>query len=289
MKVLLVGVLFVQLSLIAAAPVCDTVTHDHEGEYECEDGWTKFGLNCYKKEEDMQKWAAAEAHCVEHGGHLVSILSEKENEFVKGLGTDVWLGLSDKGTEGTFVWTDGSPATSYTNWAAGQPDDWQVTGGEDCTHNLAAGTWNDLACDGTRKSICKKKATKKCKTGFALFKQTGDCYRLMEVAKPWYEAEHDCAEQGAHLVSIQSLEENKHVISLKADQYLWIGLTDKGKEGTFSWTDGSALVFTHWATGQPDNWQTVGGEDCVHTLKPDRDGGWNDNKCTTKMMYVCKH
>ena len=31
-----------------------------------------------------------------------------------------WMGLSDEAAEGTWLWSDGTPA-GYTNWAANQP------------------------------------------------------------------------------------------------------------------------------------------------------------------------
>ncbi len=42
--------------------------------------------------------------------------------MIKGVpDSDVWIGLSDIGSQGKFHWTDESDL-DYTNWAIGQPD-----------------------------------------------------------------------------------------------------------------------------------------------------------------------
>ena len=42
---------------------------------------------------------------------------------------DVWIGASDSESDGTFVWTDGSTATtaSFTYWQSNQPRNRQVS------------------------------------------------------------------------------------------------------------------------------------------------------------------
>ena len=71
--------------------------------------------------EPVPSWTEAEAAAVAAGGHLASIQSAQQNQLIIGtLGANRWIGLNDVTTEGTFVWSDGSPV-SYTNWALGEP------------------------------------------------------------------------------------------------------------------------------------------------------------------------
>jgi len=56
-------------------------------------------------------WEMAEAEAVANGGHLASITSIEEQEFIIetfGSVGDLWIGLNDIETEGTFAWTDGT-------------------------------------------------------------------------------------------------------------------------------------------------------------------------------------
>jgi len=97
-------------------------------------------------------WTAAEAAAVVLGGHLVTIDDQAEHDWVlaqyhnwQGVDVDLWIGLNDTVSEGTFAWVDGTPV-SFTNWDLNEPND--GAGGEDyCAmrKNNPLAFWNDLA------------------------------------------------------------------------------------------------------------------------------------------------
>ena len=94
-------------------------------------------------------WTASEALAVALGGHLVSIGSQAEQDFVAsnfgnlgGVDRRIWIGFNDQTTEGVFEWSDGTPA-KYTNWNPGEPNN--SGGAEDYAELLGSnGRWNDL-------------------------------------------------------------------------------------------------------------------------------------------------
>nr|XP_017516393.2 C-type lectin domain family 4 member F isoform X1 [Manis javanica] len=114
-------------------------------------------------------------------------------------------------------------------------------------------------------------------------------YYFSRVKKSWHEAEQFCVFQGAHLASVTSEEEQAFLTETTGTSYHWIGLTDRGTEGSWRWVDGTpfsnAQIRAFWDRNQPDNWQHKNGqtEDCVHVQQK-----WNDMACDTPYHWVCK-
>ncbi len=102
-------------------------------------------------------WESAQEIAKKFQGHLVTINNQDENDllidtFKIPLESDpnqyesLWIGLTDKDTEGKFQWINGEKVT-YTNWDQGQPDHLQDT--EDYGYlQLSDGQWGDLPKDG---------------------------------------------------------------------------------------------------------------------------------------------
>ena len=56
----------------------------------CPEGWQRFEGSCYQfTVEPALQWTDAEAQCVSQGGHLVSITSQAEQDFIYG-GFPLW-------------------------------------------------------------------------------------------------------------------------------------------------------------------------------------------------------
>jgi hypothetical protein len=102
-----------------------------------------FGGHAYFLSNSATTPENAHAQAIATGGHLVTINSAAENTFVANFNssTRIWIGYTDRITEGTYKWITNEPVT-YTNWASGEPnnagdEDWAVI------NWTGVGTWND--------------------------------------------------------------------------------------------------------------------------------------------------
>jgi hypothetical protein len=120
--------------------------------------------HAYRRSSPELTFEQAEAEAVALGGHLVSLTSAQEQDFVLNnflSGAQqfdtYWIGLTDADsytTEGTFVWTSGEPV-GYTNWAPFEPNDnfpGEDYGAINWFHHIGnlslPVAWNDLANQG---------------------------------------------------------------------------------------------------------------------------------------------
>ena len=110
----------------------------------------------------MEKtWNDAQQVCESWNSSLTSIHSGAESDFILGQvrstnTSEFWIGLTDRANEGSFEWVDGSDMT-YTNWAEGQPDDFESN--QDCGIFVLtwAFGWDDDKCfDTTNPFVCRQ-------------------------------------------------------------------------------------------------------------------------------------
>ncbi|XP_036054322.1 asialoglycoprotein receptor 2 isoform X2 [Onychomys torridus] len=116
----------------------------------------------------------------------------------------------------------------------------------------------------------------------------GNCYWFSKDGLTWAEAAEYCQLESAHLLVINSWEEQKFVVKHTGLFHTWIGLTDR--DGSWKWVDGTEYRsnYKNWAYTQPDNWQgheQGGSEDCAEMLS---DGYWNDNFCRQVNRWACE-
>jgi hypothetical protein len=86
--------------------------------------WTG-NRHAYQRFNIPLKWTDAKAYCSGLDGHLATLTSQAENDWVwNNLGVngiDIWLGGTDEAHEGFWTWVTGEP-WGYANWSPGQPD-----------------------------------------------------------------------------------------------------------------------------------------------------------------------
>jgi len=110
-------------------------------------------------------WPIAREMCVSMGLDLLKITTFAENDLALSLMLahntqegNVWIGLNDFQSEGTFLWAD-STNPSYVNWNMGEPNN--DGGSEDCgelKRDSPPGAWNDNRCDMMNAFLCSGSA-----------------------------------------------------------------------------------------------------------------------------------
>ncbi len=84
----------------------------------------------------------------------------------------------------------------------------------------------------------------------------GHAYALYNMGKDWVAAKKYCEKLGGHLVTITSSGEQSFIekllrASAKKNKY-WIG--GIRVDGGFAWVTGEKWKYTHWHSGEPNNW-----------------------------------
>ncbi|XP_067354887.1 CD209 antigen-like protein C [Channa argus] len=104
----------------------------------------------------------------------------------------------------------------------------------------------------------------------------------------WTKGRDDCRKRGADLVVITSAEEQKF-LSEFTRMATWIGLSDREREGTWRWIDGTTQTFENWDVGEPsDNkWHSLNGEDCAE-INVQKGYRWNDAFCEVPQRWICE-
>ena len=117
-------------------------SHPHEPFF-CDedlDGFSYIGSrenSCYYISENAMVWTEASEMAASYGGHLATVTSQEEQDFLGNYGG--WIGLTDENVEGQWEWVTGEPV-EYTNWIDGEPND--AGSGEDYVERYEFG-WND--------------------------------------------------------------------------------------------------------------------------------------------------
>ena len=101
-------------------------------------------------------WTEAKQACEEMGGHLVTITSQEENDFVQSLhrggSVQAWIGMSELDEIGNWKWVTGEPL-EFTSWRGGEPS--HGNNEEHCVSMYPDGGWNDAWEPGPYSYFCE--------------------------------------------------------------------------------------------------------------------------------------
>jgi len=100
-------------------------------------------------------WTEAQNIAQSMGGNLVTVNSAAENQFLVdtfGGSERLWIGFNDAQEEGVWEWVSGEPVT-YTNWGAGQPDNYGGNQDYASINWSSPGLWDDESFSTTQRGI----------------------------------------------------------------------------------------------------------------------------------------
>ena len=147
--------------------------------------------------------------------------------------------------------------------------------GDDDGITIDAKVWRDAAVDAPIDA-------RPCQGGtMAQVGPDGSCFVFVATPQTYVDAKAACAAMSAHLAYVKTAALDTFAETFVGTTNTWIGLSDRATEGTFIWDDGSALVFSNWATGEPNS----GGldatyqEDCAIIAGARATKQWDDRPC----------
>ncbi|XDA89702.1 hypothetical protein R6Z07F_019305 [Ovis aries] len=112
-------------------------------------------------------------------------------------------------------------------------------------------------------------------------------FKMAGVVKSYSDAQQLCTEAKGQLASPRSAAENEAVTQLarahKENAYL--SMNDISTEGRFTYPTGEILVYSNWASGEPNNSNDGQPEHCVEIYP---EGKWNDIPCSEQRLVICE-
>ncbi|HWW01022.1 MAG TPA: C-type lectin domain-containing protein [Candidatus Acidoferrum sp.] len=241
-------------------------------------------------------WTDSEAEAVSLGGHLATVRSHEEQDWIfntfgsyGGQQRLLWIGLNDTNQLLDFMWVSGEPLI-YTNWASGEPNN---AGGVERYVAMyypnfnQPGTWNDwsdLTLDPAGNPfngvVEIVPAVPGALTPLVFNTNNHHAYLLLTNAN-WTDSEAEAVSLGGHLATVRSQEEQDWIFNTFGSyggqqRLLWIGLNDTNQLLDFMWVSGEPLIYTNWASGEPNNAGGVERYVAMYYPNFNQPGTWND-------------
>ncbi|EDS31180.1 galactose-specific C-type lectin [Culex quinquefasciatus] len=265
-------------------------------------------------------WFESIEYCSRLGMRL-SVLNtlEKHTEAVReaqatvrdfsGFHNGLWIGGSDLGKKGSFVWLPTGTKVTWTKWKFGEPSG----GANERCMNLY--NWheeefywmtNDANFDQLARisevAIMARSFRTIAKLVLLLLlaaEQGLSCnsrYYISSTTFNWFEAVEYCNRLGMRPAILDTPAKHDEAVreaQLTGKQAsgffgLWLGATDLGRIGTYVWQPtGSRVGWVKWRPGEP----TGGPEHCMNLYYwPSQGFQWtvNDAPCDTKLYALCQ-
>ncbi|XP_069042690.1 CD209 antigen-like protein E isoform X2 [Lepisosteus oculatus] len=127
----------------------------------CPSNWRFFWGNCYffsmENNSNFLSWNASAQFCAEHDAELVVIGDRAEMEFIQAsmhifpTVEFLWVGLTDRSSEGSWIWMDGTPHEHTTL----KEVEWNAED-RDCADLRGNADFFAMSCEDQGPFICEK-------------------------------------------------------------------------------------------------------------------------------------
>jgi len=215
---------------------------------------------------------------------MLCVVDADTNAWMWGMigGTETWIGLSDIGHAGTYTWVPGCPST-YTNWEAGEPNNLGV---QDYAYFKSghSGNWDNegnvvISC------ACQYNLVNPCPSGWTYY--NNNCYKFATALSSWPSCQSTCAGLNAMMLCVTDAATNAWIWSMSGGSRgaeTWVGLSDIGHFGNYTWVPGCNSNYTNWDAGQPDQ---LGIQDYAY-LWSGHNGIWDNIEVGKTALCVCQ-
>jgi cysteine-rich repeat protein len=231
---------------------------------------------CYARFDTPRIYGVAENSCDEAGHATLAVFETRAeaSAVLAGLG-DVtsarWIGLSDRNIEGSFVWATGE-TPGYDAFGPGEPATPPASGNEDCV-TVSSGAWADRGCGELHGYVCER-------AGWAVDADGRAWLPVLGPTIDWDAARLECETLGAHLAVLARPADITRVSEL-VTLPVWLGLSERGHEGTLTWVTGEPLGPARFASPP-----VLDGDSFCTEL--DADDSWSVASCAARRRFVCE-
>ena len=218
-------------------------------------------------------WENAQQICQSKGGYLATISNAQENAFLSNFinSGSAYIGLSDacgNTAQCSFKVTVENAGSLELHC----PSDLTI----DCNTNLS-----DVWSLPTYTTTCSD-----CQNGYIpgfiyMGSMNGSKFYCSASIATWENAQQICQSKGGYLATISNAQENAFLSNFINSGSAYIGLSDAGSEGNFTWAGGEHLSYQNWYPGQPNDY--LDDQDYVELLS---NGQWNDQYSHKKLEYI---
>ncbi|PVD23992.1 hypothetical protein C0Q70_17269 [Pomacea canaliculata] len=201
-----------------------------------------------------------------------------------------WVKLQSNSSEskGMSLYDSSSFSGEIILWNEGEPNN--LDSHEDCVEMYPTGKLNDVPCYRQQNYICKKylkldiHSRNSCDTNWTMILDS--CYKLYNEKKQWKDAKSSCNEDGANLLTLESLDElvRKEMDRIARDEHWWVGLHEiptNHSSAKWQWLERPPMISPAVTQWKKDVLIT---EDC---LVMDSDGFLSGKPCDSSLFFIC--